>query len=277
MSDAEIRELVRATAAGDETASYRARVALVRQGRVAEAGLQIGDRVMVAMSDYLKRELGIEKAEGLLVDESPPSFSDDFRWALDCQIKRLEKFIWRPVDLTLTAPATPEWSRDGSVVLRRPVKFEFVKQDPYDSPFVEVWRLTGGRIKRTNCCCDKPGDDARACADERPVALKHPCRCDCHKGAVVKAVYRRMTEEEAGAAYDLSRARFQASSFDKRFARGLAAQIGARRITEKQATLLWAMIVRYRRQVPAPVVRTALAHGATLPASEPRLLREIYK
>lgn len=61
-----------------------------------------------------------------------------------------------------------------------------------------------------------------------------------------------MTNEETQLADALVRCRFQPASFDKRFARDIAAmahQQPAKELTENQRRCLMKLVVRYRRQI----------------------------
>lgn len=66
-----------------------------------------------------------------------------------------------------------------------------------------------------------------------------------------------MTEAELRAARTLSSCRFAPATFDRRFARDVAAFPAEAVLTPKQRACLWRLVHRYRRQLPAGVVRMA--------------------
>lgn len=84
------------------------------------------------------------------------------------------------------------------------------------------------------------------------------------------AVFRVMSELEARGASALGAASFAPGSWDKRFARTLALQVADRRITDKQACVLWELAWTYRRSIPEDVVAEASARRKALSAEGPR-------
>jgi hypothetical protein len=64
-----------------------------------------------------------------------------------------------------------------------------------------------------------------------------------------------MTPNERRAAKALAGATILPGSFDKRFCRNIAAYPADHALSEKQAALLWKMVHRYRRQLPAEIVK----------------------
>jgi hypothetical protein len=67
---------------------------------------------------------------------------------------------------------------------------------------------------------------------------------------VGKAVFRPMIGVEIRAALALGACSFTPGCFDKRFSRGLAGEAcTTKKITDKQAVLLWELVHRYRRQI----------------------------
>lgn len=64
-----------------------------------------------------------------------------------------------------------------------------------------------------------------------------------------KPVYRPATDDELIAIQQLPTFRYPVGCFDKRFARQIA---NATQITDPQATQLWRILYRYRRQINGP-------------------------
>lgn len=64
-------------------------------------------------------------------------------------------------------------------------------------------------------------------------------------------VWRQMDGLEWRAIQALSHVRFPIGSIHKRVARNLAYQLEIVEITDKQAAYLWALVFRYRRQIPS--------------------------
>lgn len=75
------------------------------------------------------------------------------------------------------------------------------------------------------------------------------------------AQWRPMTPKEIAAAIAMSPARvtYPVGTYYKKIARSVASQAAsdAPRITDKQADAMWRVIVRFRRQIPAEIVREA--------------------
>ena len=73
---------------------------------------------------------------------------------------------------------------------------------------------------------------------------------------MTRATFRDMTDVERRAASALRSARYAPATFDKRFARNLRVESG--KITDKQATIMWRNVWRYRRSISdADLVETA--------------------
>jgi hypothetical protein len=88
-----------------------------------------------------------------------------------------------------------------------------------------------------------------------------------------RAVFRPMIGAEIRAALALGACRFTPASFDKRFVRGLAGEARTtKRITDKQAVLLWELVHRYRRQIEDEEllkIAKAVKEGARPPGVAP--------
>jgi len=78
-------------------------------------------------------------------------------------------------------------------------------------------------------------------------------------------VWRAMTDIERTACTALARVSFPPGTGAKRLARSLTAQAAqpAPEITDAQASALWSIVHRFRRQIPAEVVRSALESART--------------
>lgn len=79
------------------------------------------------------------------------------------------------------------------------------------------------------------------------------------------ADWRPMTDDERRACLALSTSRvtYPVASSPKRLARSLAAQAAAAEpvITDKQASCIWPLVYRFRRQIPTDIVQMAMARG----------------